>query len=123
MPPTLEAAAVLTWVNAGSPWRAEAGSEEKESIMFMTTEDLVPIALIGLILVLRNWWELIECGFERRATPAEALPVIPPHAAIAAPALARFGVARAGRTAQRLLRRRPTARSIRPGHQPVKHHG
>jgi len=92
--------------------------------MFMTTEDLVPIALIGLILVLRNWWELIECGFERRAAPAEALPVIRPHAAIAAPALARLGLARAGRAVRRLqLRRRAVARPIRPGHRPVKHHG
>jgi len=91
--------------------------------MFMTTEDLVPIALIGLFLVLKNWWELIECGFERRAAPAEALPAIRPHATIAAPAIARFGLGRPGRTARRLLRRRAIASSIRPGHRPVKHHG
>ena len=86
---------------------------------FFTNDDVLLIGLIGLALVLRNWWDLIRYGLQRSAL-VEALPVIPPERV--APAYT-ARLPRALRVIRRLqTRRRAVPRPIRPSHRPVKHH-
>ena len=66
---------------------------------FFTNDDILLIGLIGLVLVLMNWWDLIRYGLQR-AMGRPALPVLP----------------------RIRSRRHAFARRLRPGHRPVRHH-
>jgi hypothetical protein len=99
-------------------WRT-LGSEEKEPHMvktgfypFFTNEDFLLIGLIGLALVLKNWWDLIRYGWQRAITAAA------PPASLGRPAR----LPRALRALRSMrVRRRPVARPFRPAHRPIGH--
>ena len=86
---------------------------------FLSYDELILVALVGLVLVAWNWWELVACGFERRTAPAEALPIVRTRS-VTAPG--RIGLPPLS-AALRRMRRRSVPQPTR-GHRPVKpHHG
>ena len=86
---------------------------------FLSYDELILVALVGLVLVARNWWELVACGFERRTAAAEALPIVRTRSVTA---LNRIGLP-AMSPALRRMRGRSVLQPAR-GHRPVKpHHG
>jgi hypothetical protein len=85
---------------------------------FLTNDDILLIGLVGLALVLRNWWDLIRYGLQRSALAA-AVPV-PPRLIATGP---EARVPRVLRVLRRMhSRRRIVPRSIEPGHRPVRRH-
>jgi hypothetical protein len=87
--------------------------------------ELLFVALISLVLVLRNLWGFIRYALERRA-PAVA-PVTVAPAVVAAsrrpavpPVLAGIGQLRLAGPPPRPLRRRYVPKVLRPGHRAVK---
>lgn len=88
--------------------------------------ELLFVALIALVLVLRNLWGFIRYALERRAPPVALVTVAP--AAVAAahrpavpPIFTGTGPLRlAGPPARQQLRRRYVPKVLRPGHRPVK---
>ena len=63
---------------------------------FLSYDELMIIAVVGLFLVVRNWWDWIRDAFERRFAPATTL---------------------------RRLRRRAMPKAAQPGRRPVLPHG
>ena len=82
---------------------------------FFTHEDALLFGLIGLALILRNWWDLIRYGL-RRAASGDALQV--PVGRLQS----RSRAARVPRALRRTAGRRPAIpRPIGHGHRPVTH--
>jgi hypothetical protein len=69
---------------------------------FLSYDELMIIAVVGLFLVVRNWWDWFRDAFERRFAPATALPGTAPRpmarAAAALGRLRRHVVRRTGGT-------------------------
>lgn len=85
---------------------------------FTTYEDVLLIGLVGLVLVLRNWWDLIRYGLARVASAAATPTVLPK---LPAPGYA-ARLPRALRALRRMQTRRRVVHSpVRPGHRPVRH--
>jgi hypothetical protein len=85
---------------------------------FFTYEDVLLIGVVGLVLVLRNWWDLIRYGLRRAASDAT-----PDVTERRPPGRARIARLPRALSALRRIqnRRRDVPRSIRPGHRPVTH--
>ena len=71
---------------------------------FATYEEILLIGLVALVLVLRNWWDLIRYGLARTASAA-ATPTLAPKLSVRLP--------RALRALRRGQNRRRIHRSIR----------
>ena len=87
---------------------------------YFTNGDVLLIGLLGLALVLMNWWDLIRYSFQRTASAAPSETADRPSRFVAPAYAARLP--RALRAFRRMQnRRRGEPRSIRPGHRPVRH--
>ena len=81
---------------------------------FATHEEVLLLGVVALILVLRNWWDLVRYGLARTATISTLAPKL---------SVARYvaRLPRALRALRQNRRRLAMPRAVRPGHRPVRH--